>query len=179
MKTSAQKSVTIRNLQLGKLVANIDANCQPLCSMLCIILGLMSLPMTALPVLFENYEEHSLLQGYNHLTYAIIALQVSLDEFSVSYLNSLFSERILLQSLGGLLVAIVIKYADNILKGYATSISVIICSFVSRFYVENSESFNPGIIFFLGSTLVVGSSCLYSVSSLKKPDVTVKSISKA
>ena len=41
---------------------------------------------------------------------------------------------ILLQSAGGLCVAVVIKYADNILKVFATSISIIL-SCIASYYL--------------------------------------------
>ena len=40
---------------------------------------------------------------------------------------------VLLQAGGGLLVAMVVKYADNILKGFATSLSIIISCCASYF----------------------------------------------
>lgn len=45
-----------------------------------------------------------------------------------------------LQALGGLVVAVVIKYADNILKGFATSVSIIMSALISYFLLED---FNP------------------------------------
>jgi len=40
---------------------------------------------------------------------------------------------VLLQAGGGLLVAMVVKYADNILKGFATSLSILFSCVVSYF----------------------------------------------
>lgn len=45
-----------------------------------------------------------------------------------------------LQALGGLVIAVVIKYADNILKGFATSLSIIVSTLISYFLLED---FNP------------------------------------
>lgn len=39
---------------------------------------------------------------------------------------------VLLNSLGGLIVAMVVKYADNVIKGFATSTSVVLTSLVSE-----------------------------------------------
>lgn len=44
------------------------------------------------------------------------------------------------QALGGLIVAMVIKYADNILKGFATSLSIIISALISYLVLDD---FNP------------------------------------
>lgn len=38
---------------------------------------------------------------------------------------------VLLNSLGGLVVAMVVKYADNVIKGFATSVSIVLTSLVS------------------------------------------------
>ncbi len=39
------------------------------------------------------------------------------------------------QALGGLVVAAVMKYADNILKGFATSVSIVCSSVTSYFFL--------------------------------------------
>jgi UDP-sugar transporter A1/2/3 len=70
---------------------------------------------------------------------------------------------IFVQSFGGLLVAIVIKYADNILKGFATSIAILV-SCVASVYLFNSEI---NYIFSLGTLLVVASTLLYSYTPQK------------
>ena len=43
----------------------------------------------------------------------------------------------LLQALGGLVIAAVIKYADNILKGFATSLSIILSTLISYFWLQD------------------------------------------
>ena len=65
---------------------------------------------------------------------------------------------ILNQALGGLVVAFVVKYADNILKGFATSIAIIISCICSIFLFN----FEITALFLMGATLVIGSVCLYS-----------------
>nr|XP_027205276.1 UDP-N-acetylglucosamine transporter-like [Dermatophagoides pteronyssinus] len=69
---------------------------------------------------------------------------------------------IFLNAQGGLLVAVVVKYADNILKGFATSISIII-SCVASIYLFN---FVLTLQFFIGASLVISSVFLYN-----KPDM--------
>uniref|UniRef100_A0A1E1X763 Putative udp-galactose transporter n=1 Tax=Amblyomma aureolatum TaxID=187763 RepID=A0A1E1X763_9ACAR len=65
---------------------------------------------------------------------------------------------ILLQALGGLLVAVVVKYADNILKGFATSLAIVLSCVVSVYAFE----FHLTWQFVAGSALVMGSIFLYS-----------------
>ena len=58
---------------------------------------------------------------------------------------------ILLQSTGGLIVALVVKYADNILKGFATSLSVILSAVASVFLFD----FHVRGVFIVGAGLVL------------------------
>ncbi|CED85007.1 Predicted UDP-galactose transporter [Phaffia rhodozyma] len=67
---------------------------------------------------------------------------------------------ILIQVLGGLLTAMVIKYADNILKGFATSLSILIAFAASVFLFGSVVT--PGFLF--GSVLVVSSTVMYATS---------------
>ncbi|KAI7863719.1 nucleotide-sugar transporter-domain-containing protein [Spinellus fusiger] len=64
-----------------------------------------------------------------------------------------------IQALGGLVVAVVVKYADNILKGFATSISIILSSIVSVWMFNFSLSFS----FVLGAGFVVYATYLYGL----------------
>lgn len=69
---------------------------------------------------------------------------------------------ILLQALGGLVVAAVVKYADNILKGFGSSISIIIsCIFEMIFF-----NFRPGWRFFMGCAFVNYAIYVYSAGKL-------------
>ncbi|OMH83858.1 UDP-galactose translocator [Zancudomyces culisetae] len=70
---------------------------------------------------------------------------------------------ILDQALGGLLVAVVVKYADNILKGFATSLSIIISSIVSVYLFGMRMS----LFFTFGATLVVAAAYVYGVTPTK------------
>lgn len=65
---------------------------------------------------------------------------------------------VLVQVLGGLLTALVIKYADNILKGFATSLSIVI-SFMASVALFN---FHMTITFILGSTIVLVATWMYN-----------------
>ncbi|KAG5507575.1 hypothetical protein JKF63_06524 [Porcisia hertigi] len=58
-----------------------------------------------------------------------------------------------IHALGGLLVAMVVKYADNILKGFATGIAVVISGLMSSVV----SGYEPSLAFVLGAALVTGS----------------------
>merc|ERR1712244_34824 len=60
-------------------------------------------------------------------------------------------------ALGGLLVAVVVKYADNILKGFACSLAIIITCIASIFIFD----FSLSLQFTAGAGLVIGSIFLY------------------
>lgn len=81
--------------------------------------------------------EFGMFQGYNVVTCIVVLLQAG----------------------GGLIVAMVIKYADNILKGFATSVSIITSALISYFLLED---FNPTGVFFLGTVMVIAATFLYS-----------------
>ncbi|KAI8878354.1 nucleotide-sugar transporter [Backusella circina FSU 941] len=61
------------------------------------------------------------------------------------------------QALGGLLVSIVVKYADNILKGFATSLSIVLSSVISFYLLD----FEPSYMFLAGTSIVMSATVLY------------------
>jgi len=66
---------------------------------------------------------------------------------------------VVMQAFGGLLVAVVVKYADNILKGFATSLAIIVSCVVSVVlwgFVISAQ-------FALGTCLVLGAVYMYSL----------------
>lgn len=65
---------------------------------------------------------------------------------------------VLLQSFGGLLVAAVVKYADNILKGFATSVAIIVSALLAIYLF----SFHPTGYFVVGTVLVCTATVLYA-----------------
>lgn len=66
------------------------------------------------------------------------------------------------QSAGGLLVALVVKYSDTIMKGFATSLSIVIACIVSMILLD----FRLTMLFTIGATLVIFAIFIYS-----KPDL--------
>ncbi|KAI8911472.1 nucleotide-sugar transporter-domain-containing protein [Gorgonomyces haynaldii] len=73
---------------------------------------------------------------------------------------------ILCQAIGGLIVAMVVKYADNILKGFATSLSIILSSLASVYFFD----FEITLAFAAGSGLVLYATHLYGKPD-KKPEL--------
>ncbi|TFL07469.1 nucleotide-sugar transporter-domain-containing protein [Pterulicium gracile] len=70
------------------------------------------------------------------------------------------------QVLGGLITALVIKYADNILKGFSTSLSIVISFLASVALFDFQMSFT----FLLGSGIVLVATWLYnSQPKLRRP----------
>ena len=63
-----------------------------------------------------------------------------------------------LQSFGGLMVAVVVKYADNILKGFATSAAIILSMLCSIYFFN----FSPSFQFYVGASLVMLAVYMYS-----------------
>ncbi|VDD86656.1 unnamed protein product [Enterobius vermicularis] len=83
--------------------------------------------------------------------------KVAKNGFFAGY-NTIIWIVVLLQAYGGLLIALVVKYADNILKGFAVSLSIILSSFISYWFLND---FQPTLTFFVGATIVIGSTFMY------------------
>ena len=66
----------------------------------------------------------------------------------------------IIDSIGGLLVAIVIKYADTIVKGFASSISIVLSCIVA---IKMSD-FKLTLEFGIGASLVILATMIYSNS---------------
>lgn len=74
---------------------------------------------------------------------------------------------VVLQACGGLIVAMVVKYADNILKGFATSLAIVI-SCLASVYLFNFQVTGQ---FTLGAAFVIFSVFLYSY--VPKPKIVL------
>ncbi|CAJ0601375.1 unnamed protein product [Cylicocyclus nassatus] len=81
-------------------------------------------------------QKDGFLQGYNTIIWIVVALQ----------------------AYGGLVIALVVKYADNILKGFAVSLSIILSSFISWWLLGD---FTPSMMFAAGATTVILSTFMY------------------
>ncbi|CAG9539528.1 unnamed protein product [Cercopithifilaria johnstoni] len=70
---------------------------------------------------------------------------------------------IILSSIGGITVAVVIKYADNILKAFAASIAIIVACIASALLFQ----FRPAVLFHVGTVFVIGAIFMYSLFPYK------------
>ncbi|XP_042900054.1 UDP-N-acetylglucosamine transporter isoform X2 [Parasteatoda tepidariorum] len=96
-------------------------------------------------VIFQDYEavsQNGIFQGYYTTTWILIFLQ----------------------AFGGLVVSTVIKYADNILKGFATSVSIVVSTICSYYLLGD---FQPTHTFFVGATIVIIATLLYGYPAKK------------
>ena len=66
-------------------------------------------------------------------------------------------------------MAAVIKYADNIMKGFATAISIVVSSLASYLLLND---FNPTVLFLIGAGMVIVSTVLYSLPVAKQQKVS-------
>lgn len=110
-------------------------------------LGLFSALLGLGGVVFNDYarvSEGGFFQFYNGMTWTVIALQ----------------------AFGGLVVAAVIKYADNILKTFANAASILLTGVVS-FLLLNE--FTLTAMFLGGSVLVTAATVLYSHEPPQRP----------
>ncbi|VDO94263.1 unnamed protein product [Soboliphyme baturini] len=99
-------------------------------------LSFTGLPISLISMLIEDYERVRLnvFRDYDFLVWTIV----------------------LFFAIGGLLVAATIKFADNIQKGFATSISIIITSFAAVFFFDFrlTALFSLGTFFVLSAVFV-------------------------
>eukprot|EP00970_Alexandrium_tamarense_P006468 scaffold1102_cov195-Alexandrium_tamarense.AAC.42 len=83
--------------------------------------------------------------------------EVSRKGFFVGY-SPLVITVITVQAVGGLIVAVVVKYADNVLKVFASSFSILFSCIISAFAFD----FRPNVLFLVGAFLVILSTAMYS-----------------
>lgn len=62
--------------------------------------------------------------------------------------------------LGGLLVAVVLKYADNILRQFSTALSLLLTTALSSLVLGERR---PDARFFIGATIAMAATCIYNV----------------
>lgn len=104
-------------------------------------LAMFCFVISIIAMLYQDYHlihVSGIFQGYSYITWIIVFLQ----------------------AFGGLIVAAVVKHADNVLKGFATSISIILSTLLSFYLFDN---FNPSTNFYCGATIVIISTLMYSL----------------
>ena len=119
----------------------VKQSCQPSMVIRNLQLGLFSLLFSFSTMVAYNWTDILQLGIFHGYTFSVVAV-------------------ICLQAFGGLVVAATIKYADNILKGFATSVSIIVSGLVSWLLLDD---LSPGPTFLAGSGLVLAASLLYSL----------------
>ncbi|VDN95347.1 unnamed protein product [Brugia pahangi] len=92
----------------------------------------------------KQINEYGFFQGYNSIIWIVV----------------------LLQAYGGLVVALVVKYADNILKGFAVSFSIVLSSLMSYWLLDD---FQPSLIFAIGAMVVIFSTFFYGYEPKQLP----------
>lgn len=102
--------------------------------------------MIVLDCFREGFSEFSFFRGYSPIVWLLVATH----------------------AVGGLLVAAVVKYADNILKGFATAIATVL----SGVYAAIFWQYLPTFEFVLGCTAVFASVILFHVA--EKKNVSMK-----
>lgn len=85
-------------------------------------------------------------------------VQTFVSTFFVGF-SGLAWSLVMIQGIGGILVALVMKYADNILKSFCTSVSIIIVGLASVYLFD----LHPTTLFLLGSMMVMVSIFLYNL----------------
>ncbi|KAJ8069498.1 hypothetical protein OCU04_003151 [Sclerotinia nivalis] len=102
--------------------------------------------------------------------------QIAENGFFAGY-NAVVWTAIVMQALGGILVALCINYSDNIAKNFATSISIVISLIFSVWFFD----FNVSLNFILGTSIVFFATWLYSGPERKRnrpPPINIASYEK-
>jgi UDP-sugar transporter A1/2/3 len=113
-------------------------------------MGLPSTIIAYLTIYFKDaaaVKEHGFLGGYNNIVWTVVTVQ----------------------AVGGLIVAVVVRYADNVLKVFATSFSIVISCIISAFLFD----FHPTFFFLVGASLVVSATVMYSAPERKRRKASV------
>lgn len=85
------------------------------------------------------------------------AAEINVQGFLGGYTGIVWTV-VIVQAVGGLIVATVVKYADNVLKVFATSFSIVVSCIISAFMFD----FHPSVLFLVGASLVVSATVMYS-----------------
>ena len=103
---------------------------------------------------YSIWEQNVYLNGWG----VIISLCIS-TSFSKLHINIWTCTLIFVNSLGGIIVAAVMKYSDNIVKCFALSISTIMCTVLSVYLFGFAISYK----FIFGSLMTIGAVKIYNL----------------
>lgn len=98
----------------------------------------------------------SIIMGFVGLGLTDDLAKVRANGFFAGY-NGWACASVVNNSFGGLLIAVIIKYADNIIKNFATAISIVLCTAASIYALGHSFS----VLFFAGVAFVCTSTFMY------------------
>jgi solute carrier family 35 (UDP-sugar transporter), member A1/2/3 len=76
---------------------------------------------------------------------------------------------VIVQAVGGLIVAVVVKYADNVLKVFASSFSIVVSCVLSAIFFD----FHASFAFVVGASIVILATVMYSSPDKKTRRKTV------
>jgi len=104
----------------------------------------------------------SLVIGLGGLVVSGDFASIQADGFFVGY-NVWTVASVVNNSFGGLLIAVVIKYADNILKNFSTSISIILTTIISANFMglKANSLFVGGVVLVCHSTFLYAGTCSF------------------
>jgi UDP-sugar transporter A1/2/3 len=107
-------------------------------------LAVLSIPCGIIIIAIKDHEavlKNGLMQGFDWVVWIVVFVQ----------------------AVGGLIVAVVIKYADNILKAFATSVAIIV-GMVAQIIIFNIW---PKLLFLFGAVLVIAAVFIYGMFPYK------------
>ena len=113
-------------------------------------MGLPSIVIAFITIYSKDYaavQKQGFLGGYSSIVWTVVTVQ----------------------AVGGLIVATVVKYADNVLKVFATSFSIVVSCIISAFLFD----FHPTVSFLIGASLVVTATVMYSSPERKSRRKTI------
>lgn len=110
-------------------------------------LALIGLPISFLSMWYYDWEKINDQGAFRGWDFVVVCLTVT-------------------NSIGGILISVVIKYADNILKAYAQSMAIIGAAVGSWILFD----FSPGFMFLLGTFMVIISIIVYTAFPYQEPE---------
>ena len=122
-----------------------------------IILNKMDTLKVCVPSFIYLVDNNLLYVAVEHLDVAVWHFQEIQEKWFFFGYDPFVVYLISLNAMGGLTVAVVVKYSDNILKGFATSLAIIITCFMAIFLF----GFEISLQFTFGAFMVIGSIFLY------------------